>query len=159
MIRFVTQSAFFICDAMEQMVDETAVRDKGRKQSAVAEAESSAWVRGGEFMWLRRRKQNMANTKTLCHPSCFWNFRRGPCDINYRETRPDVHSLQVTMRVVGPPSPFSPLIMFRSGLKCENHRRGPSVWGTCAALMSQTGSLEQNLKNASHACRPYFSIS
>lgn len=43
---------------MEQMVDETAVRDKGRKHSAVAEEESSAWVRGGEFMWLRRRKQN-----------------------------------------------------------------------------------------------------
>ncbi|XP_075904033.1 myoD family inhibitor domain-containing protein 2 [Nelusetta ayraudi] len=31
---------------MEQMVDETAVRDKGRKHLAVAEEESSAWVRG-----------------------------------------------------------------------------------------------------------------
>lgn len=69
-IRFVTQSAFFICDAMEQMVDETAVRDKGRKHSAVAEEEGSAWVRGGEFMWLRRRKQNTADPLALPSKLC-----------------------------------------------------------------------------------------
>lgn len=84
MIRFVTQSAFFICDAMEQMVDETAVRDTGRKQSAVAEAGSSAWVRGGEFMRLRRRKQNTADSK-LCVILPVFGIFLGPSDINYRE--------------------------------------------------------------------------
>lgn len=49
-IRFVILSAFFICDAMDQMADEMTLRadlkDKGRVSAA---QESSAWVSGGEF--------------------------------------------------------------------------------------------------------------
>lgn len=50
-IRFVIRSAFFICDAMDQMADEMTlradVRDKGRVKTA---EESSTWVRGGKSM-------------------------------------------------------------------------------------------------------------
>lgn len=49
-IRFVIPSAFFICDAMDQMADEMTLRGDVKDKVRVSTAEeSSAWVRGGEF--------------------------------------------------------------------------------------------------------------
>lgn len=50
-IRFVIRSAFFICDAMDQMADEITLRgdvkDKGRVNTP---EESATWVTGGKLM-------------------------------------------------------------------------------------------------------------
>lgn len=47
-ISFVTLSAFFICDAMEQMADEITVADAERKRRGSAAEESPVWVREGK---------------------------------------------------------------------------------------------------------------
>lgn len=50
-IRFVIRSAFFICDAMDQMADEMTVRDDVKDKGRVNTAEeSSTWARGGKSM-------------------------------------------------------------------------------------------------------------
>lgn len=49
-IRFVILSAFFICDAMEQMADETTLRADAKDKGSVNGGEERAtWVKGGEL--------------------------------------------------------------------------------------------------------------
>lgn len=53
-IRFVILSAFFICDAMDQMADEITLRaDVKDKERVNTAPESAAWVRGGKLTLLR----------------------------------------------------------------------------------------------------------
>jgi len=50
-IRFVILSAFFICDAMDQMADETTLKADVKDKRGVSMAEkNSAWVREGKLL-------------------------------------------------------------------------------------------------------------
>jgi len=71
-IRFVTRSAFFICDAMDQMADEMTLRaevkDKGRANDS---EESSTWARGGKLMWLTSVESNL-RIESFCCGKSLW---------------------------------------------------------------------------------------
>lgn len=157
---------------MEQMADETTrradVKDKGRVNTA---EESSAWARGGKVMWLRA----VENLSITTGSPCF--------NLQYLETtyyRLVLDLVQETVRscTVSPEKKMFCSLLFKvfflsflfkclvlilhfylqHGVKLSPD---PPLRVTAAsnewARLGET--LEQNLKNAWHACRPYFSIS
>lgn len=172
--RFVARGAFFIGDAMEQTADEMTVRAEERDKGRVNTAEdSSAWARRGEFMWLRSESHHWLTVS--CKSLRFLTGSCGMFKVSEEFSRQLLQHWHVfffflisCFRVVeGERS--AAFLLLHGFLMCSELDLKHELKISSDLLMwvavqpneriCLAETWEQKLKNAWHACRPYFSIS